>query len=308
MKLPMITALLLCSMHGLRASDKKSVPIPPIPSQPAIGIYAKRGKQPTYEDRFHYRFVESDDKAAKGFFMGIYDGHGGTVVADFVATNVPHYFEQQSGPPAEKMRKSFVQLDNHDSIKQQKKCGSTATVVFIPDDFKKIYCAHIGDSRLLLEKNGAIDCVTCDHVPSREDEKMRIKRLMGNVSKDRQGVWRVEGYLSVSRSFGDWCAKRYITAEPECMEKELTSAHRFLILATDGLWRVMGNAEVMEAVNAYMKRYPNDNHMPQSLAAWLGTMATMKKSNDDITILVVDLLLLASRVCKKKEVQNLLVL
>ena len=52
-------------------------------------------------------------------------------------------------------------------------------------------------------------------------------------------------FLAVSRAFGDYgLGKKLIISEPEYEEIPLTKNHRFLILASDGLWDLMSNEEV----------------------------------------------------------------
>lgn len=52
----------------------------------------------------------------------------------------------------------------------------------------------------------------------------------------RNGVWRVQGSLAVSRSIGDLHLKDWVISEPEIESLRLTSDCDFLIMASDGLW------------------------------------------------------------------------
>ena len=52
----------------------------------------------------------------------------------------------------------------------------------------------------------------------------------------RNGVWRVQGSLAVSRVIGDLNLKEWIISEPEIKTLPLTSDCEFLIMASDGLW------------------------------------------------------------------------
>lgn len=52
----------------------------------------------------------------------------------------------------------------------------------------------------------------------------------------RNGVWRVQGSLAVSRAIGDMHLKEWIISEPEIKKRPLTSDCEFLIMASDGLW------------------------------------------------------------------------
>ena len=52
----------------------------------------------------------------------------------------------------------------------------------------------------------------------------------------RNGVWRVQDSLAISRAIGDISMKEWIISEPEIKRLHLTSDCEFLIIASDGLW------------------------------------------------------------------------
>ena len=59
------------------------------------------------------------------------------------------------------------------------------------------------------------------------------------------GCWRVQGDLAVSRAFGDCHLKRFgVSAEPELSMYEIKTSDAFLVLASDGLWDVIDEAQV----------------------------------------------------------------
>ena len=76
--------------------------------------------------------------------------------------------------------------------------GSTACVVLITPE--AIYCANAGDSRAILTK-GSKEVVQLseDHKPENMVEKERIGNSGHFVESNR-----VDGYLTVSRAFGDF--------------------------------------------------------------------------------------------------------
>lgn len=66
------------------------------------------------------------------------------------------------------------------------------------------------------------------------------------------GVWRVEGKLALSRSIGDFDYDPYLARVPHVAVRSLRREenpearfYRYLILASDGLWDVMSNAEAV---------------------------------------------------------------
>ena len=52
----------------------------------------------------------------------------------------------------------------------------------------------------------------------------------------KNGVWRVQGSLAVSRAIGDVHLKEWVISEPEIRRLPLTPDCEFLIMASDGLW------------------------------------------------------------------------
>ena len=175
--------------------------------------------------------------------------------------------------------KSNPSIDNDEFIKEKhKECGSTAAIVFIKD--KIAHCVHVGNSRILLEKNGTIDFVTQDHVPNRVDESLRIIKNGGVIYEKR-----VNGFLSITRAFGDYAlSKKLIIAEPD-YEEILLNEHKFLVLATDGLWNRVAKEEIVGILDA--KKSVQDINL---LAKMLGMFAIKRNSSDNITVMVIDLL------------------
>lgn len=54
-------------------------------------------------------------------------------------------------------------------------------------------------------------------------------------------VARVDGQLAVSRAFGDKTLKKHLSSEPDVAEEVIDEDAEFVILASDGLWKVRFN-------------------------------------------------------------------
>lgn len=50
---------------------------------------------------------------------------------------------------------------------------------------------------------------------------------------------RVDGQLAVARAFGDKNLKQHLSSDPDEMVEMIDSATDLIILASDGLWKVM---------------------------------------------------------------------
>ena len=64
---------------------------------------------------------------------------------------------------------------------------------------------------------------------------------------------RVIGILAVSRSFGAHSCKRYVTAKPYVNRMELTENSEFIVLACDGVYDVLEDADVAKIVKREVK-------------------------------------------------------
>ncbi|KAK1314693.1 putative protein phosphatase 2C 10 [Acorus calamus] len=59
-------------------------------------------------------------------------------------------------------------------------------------------------------------------------------------------VPRVNGQLAVSRAFGDKSLKSHLSSDPDIRYMETNYDAELLILASDGLWKVMSNQEAVD--------------------------------------------------------------
>jgi len=128
--------------------------------------------------------------------------------------------------------------------------GTTALVGILRGNY--LIVAWIGDSRGFLCRGKKQVGLSFDHTPLRYDEKKRIEKLGGKVNlNDKKGdAPRVMQSLAVTRSFGDRKHKdaKYVISEPEFTETEILPEDLFFVFATDGLWDVMSEEEVIAFV------------------------------------------------------------
>ncbi|KAH0691873.1 hypothetical protein KY285_018265 [Solanum tuberosum] len=212
-------------------------------------------------------------------FYGVYDGHGGSQVADYCCKRVHLALVEELKLPKHDLvdgsvrdtrqvqwEKVFtncflkvddevggkVNIDLCDDNINTSSCtsepiapetvGSTAVVAVICSSH--IIVANCGDSRAVLYRGKEAVALSIDHKPSREDEYARIEASGGKVIQ-----WnghRVFGVLAMSRSIGDRYLKPWIIPEPEVMFVPRAREDECLVLASDGLWDVMTNEEACE--------------------------------------------------------------
>ncbi|KAL1532594.1 protein-serine/threonine phosphatase [Salvia divinorum] len=253
-----------------------------------------------------------------GHFFGVYDGHGGSQVANYCGDHLHLALNEEldaminnlddNASCEEKWRRAFTRcfLKVDDEIRGKasleplapETVGSTAVVALVCSSH--IIVANCGDSRAVLYRGKEAIALSIDHKPNREDEYARIEASGGKVIQ-----WnghRVFGVLAMSRSIGDRYLKPWIIPDPEVMFVPRTRDDDCLVLASDGLWDVMTNDE---ACNLARKRIllwhkKNGSSLPlergegidpaaQAAAEYLSNRALQKGSKDNISVVVVDL-------------------
>ena len=126
-------------------------------------------------------------------FFAIFDGHGGSLCADFLRDNLHNYIiRDQSFPrnPKEAIERGFDTAErefiykyalNENKNEITDKSGSCAVVVMIVEDV--CFVANVGDSRALISKSGGsiFSPLTNDHKPSDPNELNRITEAGGKV-------------------------------------------------------------------------------------------------------------------------------
>lgn len=179
--------------------------------------------------------IQQVDQKQETYLIGIFDGHGGKEVSEFLATNASKYF-LLSPLDKEQIRQSFLKLDQDISRYCSNKHGSTAAIALFQRENKgwHIYIAHVGDSRIvLLNSNFQIVHVTEDHNANSEAETKRVVAAGGVIINKR-----LNGTLAITRALGDFYIKekhKALIAEPEVVEFRITTPHTILLFS-DGLF------------------------------------------------------------------------
>ncbi|KAK1649117.1 hypothetical protein QYE76_066922 [Lolium multiflorum] len=163
----------------------------------------------------------------------------------------------------ESFRKAFRVMDkelklhrNIDSI-----CSGTTAVTLIKQG-QDLIIGNLGDSRAVLgtrDQDGRLVAhqLTVDLKPDHPREARRIKRCNGRVfaHQDEPDVARLwlpncnSPGLAMARAFGDFCLKDFgLISVPEVTYRRIIEKDEFIVLATDGVWDVLSNQEVVEVV------------------------------------------------------------
>lgn len=223
-------------------------------------------------------------RTIKGHELGlfaIFDGHLGDCVPSYLKDNL---FNNILGEPnfwkdPEKAIKNAYRSTDRFILENSGKLGpggSTAVTAIVIDG-KDLWVANIGDSRAVLCERGESNQLTVDHEPHME--RRRIEKQGGFVTTLPGDVPRVNGQLAVARAFGDESLKAHLSSEPDTRHVPIDSTIELVILASDGLWKVMGNHEAIEMVKSIKD--------PLAAAKRLTTEALARKSKDDISCIVI---------------------
>ncbi|KAM3129772.1 hypothetical protein pb186bvf_018163 [Paramecium bursaria] len=222
------------------------------------------------------------------YFFAVCDGHGvnGHLVSQYLKKHIPFNYKEiknkdnlqnilESRLNSEGLNqgiiKSFVKTnkDLWTSEIDTSLSGSTLIGILIRDQgisyftLREILCTNVGDSRAILctriQSWQAIQ-ISLDHKPNNSKERARIINSDGRIHQSivdghYQGPDRV--YLSyidvpglaMTRSFGDKIgAKAGVICDPDIIEFKRNKSHKFIVLASDGVWDQLSNEEVMQLV------------------------------------------------------------
>ena len=196
---------------------------------------------------------------------------------------------------------------------------SGATCVMVTLSGRLLAVSNCGDSRAVLGRrmpNGTYGAIPLsnDHKPDKPEERKRILSCGGHlgcrqvmVSQGGRGpvsvpvgptrVWyQYRGDtlgLAMSRSLGDAVVHRSgVSAEPEIIEHTVDEFDEFLIIATDGVWDVVDNAQAVQMIQNFSSKGSGWSAMEASM--WLSKFARSRWEKlspmvDDITCVIVKL-------------------
>ncbi|GMJ13046.1 2C-type protein phosphatase 52 [Hibiscus trionum] len=180
---------------------------------------------------------------------------------------------------------------------------SGSTAVTVVKQGHNLFMGYIGDSRAIMgskDSNGSMVAVqlTVDLKPDLPREAERIRKCKGRVfaMQDEPEVPRVwlpfddAPGLAMARAFGDFCLKEYgVISIPEFSHRLLTESDQFIVLASDGVWDVLSNEEVVEIVSSAPTRSSAARALVDSAAReWKLKYPTSKMDDCAVVCLFLD--------------------
>ncbi|XP_064378208.1 protein phosphatase 1F isoform X2 [Dromaius novaehollandiae] len=240
--------------------QKQLPPLRPLKRFLLVSIHAIRNTRRKMEDRhvllpeFNQLFGLSDD--IDRAYFAVFDGHGGVDAANYSATHLHvnvGLHEEIVKNPAEALKCSFQKTDEMFLFKAKRerlRSGTTGVSALIVGN--KLHIAWLGDSQVMLVRQGKAVTLMEPHKPEREDEKARIEALGGCVTY--MDCWRVNGTLAVSRAIGDLYQKPYISGDADGDSLELTGSEDYLLLACDGFFDAIKPYESASCIYLHIAR------------------------------------------------------
>ncbi|CAA7013338.1 unnamed protein product [Microthlaspi erraticum] len=216
--------------------------------------------------------------------FAIFDGHKGDGVAAYLQK---HLFSNilKDGEflvdPRRTIAKAYENTDQtilSDTSSELGSGGSTAVTAILING-KMLWVANVGDSRAIVCRRGKAEQISVDHDPDDDAERDLIESKGGFVTNRPGDVARVNGLLAVSRVFGDKNLKAYLNTEPDVKDVTVDGQTDMLILASDGVSKVMSNQEVIDVAKKLRD--------PKEAAKKVIGEALKRNSTDDISCIVV---------------------
>lgn len=275
---------------------------------------------PNWTNQDNFLVVERFDNRDVNIYC-VLDGHGesGHLVSRKCRENFPQHLRSASLD----MRRAFSLMQSDLNASDVDVRCSGATCVMVTFSGNRLEVSNCGDSRAVLGRrsgsgNGSSYLpiqLTNDHKPDKPEERKRILSCGGHlgcrqvmVNQGTKGavsmpvgptrVWyQYRGDtlgLAMSRSLGDSVVHRSgVSAEPETIEHLVDKdVDEFLLIATDGIWDVVDNAQAVQMVASFASK--SANWSPTEASAWLCKFARSRWEKlspmvDDITCIVVKL-------------------
>ena len=247
-------------------------------------------------------------------YFAIFDGHCGITCSEYLMKNLHNFiFNNQFFPnnPVKALEYAFDKAEEEFyMIYEKSDSGSCAIVCLLIDDV--IYVANLGDSRLIISNNNGKNyrILTNDHNLYNENERKRIEMNGSTIYQEKihlnqyitnknnnnniflVGPYRINpGGLSITRSIGDFSSKilsyggmpNTIIPKPEIISYKITSDTDFIFLASDGIFNVMKNIEIIHLISE-IKDNKNDYLKSADLII---KNALKRNSTDNLSCIVI---------------------
>ncbi|XP_061364189.1 probable protein phosphatase 2C 33 [Gastrolobium bilobum] len=283
-------------------------------SSQVASLFCKQGRKGINQDAvlLWENFCSKEDT----IFCGVFDGHGpyGHMVAKKVRDSLPLKLIAQldlhpnnKDPTTATLTESFLKacklIDKELKLHHLIHCYcSGTTAVTLVKQGHDLVIANVGDSRAVLGTRDHEDSLipvqlTTDLKPNLPREAERIRLCKGRVFalENEPQVARVwlpnvdSPGLAMARTFGDFCLKEFgVISVPDVSYHRLTEKDEFVVLATDGVWDVLSNKEVVGIVASVPRSSAARILVESAVQAWMTKLPTSKVDDCSVVCLFFD--------------------
>lgn len=222
----------------------------------AVHVSMTKGWRRVLEDVFHVQF----DVLPSTHFIGLFDGHGGSEVAEFCKAMMPSHLAKNqkmiAGQWAEGIQEVFLEMDAlmaspegqalmdsiHKGSASPNKNGASAGVLLVREE--QVVVASLGKCQVWASRKGQSPALLSLYHDFREkEERARVKAAGGWVSEGR-----VNDNLTMSRSLGvlDYKSNpkleplsQIVIAKPEVLVLPVEPDLEFLMMTSDGTFEIL---------------------------------------------------------------------
>jgi serine/threonine protein phosphatase PrpC len=241
------------------------------------------------------------------FYIGmVADGHVKDTCANFIITSLSaaiiHEFKtikeavnNQQLSIRKRLRNVILSISQKWDILSARigdDSGSTLVGYLINDVLKKIWVFNVGDSRCIISnpETAEILFITRDHKPDNPIEIERINVLSSKIKKkitithNQNDVARLEGYLAMSRSFGDRRPEMEdkIDRTPDIFELDIQMSCA-IFLSSDGILDVISNQTICEIIRNHYHHPTRRNEVAQEIVEFA---KTSKNCMDNLSTII----------------------
>jgi protein phosphatase 2C family protein 2/3 len=261
-----------------------------------FGVKRVVGSRNHQEDE--YTCLDNLSREGNHAYFAIFDGHGSDTASAHASRHLHEIlFQTDEFKSGDYPRAIIAAFAREDQLLERKstedpRTGCTATAAVIANGF--LFVGNAGDSRAVLgcEEAGAVKAyrLSRDHKPDDPDEKARIEEAGGVVARGR--VQGIHSAINMSRALGDMEFKLprnagtadHITWVPHlCPAIPLDRSVKFLILASDGLWNVFEDQQVVNEVHSMLSK----GMSPEQVSDALTKKVSETPHADNTTVITV---------------------
>jgi serine/threonine protein phosphatase PrpC len=264
-----------------------------------VGCAQLKGDRPYQQDR--YTFHSETDASKKYALFMVLDGHGTADYAQHAKNHLEDCIVQSEafrrGNYAQAIYEGFAAEDQamREEIYKANhtRGGTTATIALIADEM--IYVGNVGDSLAIVGEREFESSITVHPVTPKDslknrEEFIRVSQTGAKITRKGR-ISRAGHSLNMTRALGDFYLKApetrhdWITSIPHVSLASLVPFRsEFLVIASDGLWNVMDEEQVVEVIGANLDK----GRAPKDVAEYLARRVVESvERSDNVTVLLV---------------------